>query len=61
MKAKEDMPGARMGAEMVTYGDKLWVYSGADPYGKKVLYNDFFSFDIKTGLWKKETSYSELN
>ena len=46
---------------MVTYGDKLWVYSGADPYGKGVLYNDFFSFDIKTGLWKKETSCSELD
>lgn len=55
------MPGSRMGAQMVTYGDKLWVYSGADPYGKGVLYNDFFSFDIKTGLWKKETSYSELD
>lgn len=61
VKSKDDMPGARMGAMMVHYGDKLWVYSGADPYGKGVLYNDFFSFDVNSGVWKREKSYSELN
>lgn len=55
-----DMPLTRMGAQMVNYGDKLWVYSGADPYGLGVQLSDFFSFNMKKGLWKKESSYTEL-
>ena len=49
-----------MGATLVNYGDKLWVYAGADPYGSGDVYSDFFSFDTKTGLWKKESEFTEL-
>ena len=56
----EDMPHNRMGARMVFYSDRLWVYSGADPYGDGVVFSDFFSFNMTNGLWKKETSFSEL-
>ena len=50
----EDMPSPRMGASMVEYANKLWVYAGADPYGPhNVVFSDFFSFDLITGLWKR--------
>ncbi len=57
----EDMPAPRMGASLVHYDDKLWVYSGADPYNTKKVFNDFFSFNTQTGLWKKESDFTELN
>ena len=58
----EDMPSPRMGASMVEYGNKLWVYAGADPYGpRNVVFSDFFSFDLITGLWKRQTGqFTEL-
>ena len=42
-----DMPSARMGASMVNYDDKLYIYAGADPYISGNVYSDFFSFNIK--------------
>ena len=45
---------------MVHYNEKLYVYAGADPYGTGSVFNDFFSFSIKTGLWQKEDKFSEL-
>lgn len=48
----DDMPRPRMGASMVAYNNKLWVYAGADPYGTGEVFSDFFSFDLETGLWK---------
>ena len=54
------MPSERMGASMVEYADKLWVYAGADPYGSGKVFSDFFSFDLNTGLWEKHTEFSEL-
>ena len=56
----EDMPSGRMGASMVNYNNKLWVYSGADPYGSGVVFQDFFSFNMETGMWKKENAFLEL-
>jgi len=39
-----------MGAEMVTYGDKLWIYAGAQPVTNdnptETTFSDFFSFDL---------------
>ena len=61
VKSSDDMPSERMGASMVEYADKLWVYAGADPYGSGNVFSDFFSFDLNTGLWKKHTEFSELN
>ena len=49
-----DMPSPRMGASMVNYGEKLYIYAGADPYISGKVYSDFFSFDIKSGLWHEE-------
>ena len=49
-----------MGASMVEYHNKLWVYAGADPYGSGDVFSDFFSFDLTTGLWKKQKGFSEL-
>ena len=49
-----------MGASMVSYGDKIWVQGGADPYGTGEVFNDFFSFGITSGLWKKESGFAEL-
>lgn len=57
----EDVPAARMGASMVYYNDKLWVFMGGDPYGAGVLFDDYFSFNLNSGLWKKENDYVELN
>jgi hypothetical protein len=56
----EDVPAPRMGASTVAYGDKLWVYAGADPYGSGTVFSDFFSFSMTSGLWKLESSFSEL-
>ena len=42
---------------MVEYGNKLWVYAGADPYGSGNVFSDFFSFDLTSGLWKKQTGH----
>lgn len=65
----QDMPPACMGAQMVHYGGKLYVYSGADPYGtdsknpELKYYNDLYSFDAKSNgyKWKKETdNFAEL-
>ena len=60
VNAMDDMPQARMGASLVHYDDKLWVYGGADPYNKNKVFDDFFSFNTKTGLWKKETDFKDL-
>ncbi len=30
--AMDNMPSERMGASMIEYDKKLWVYAGADPY-----------------------------
>ena len=49
-----------MGASMVEYNNKLWVYAGADPYGSGDVFDDFFSFDVTSGLWKKQNGFSEL-
>ena len=57
----EDMPKERMGASMVYFDDRLWVYSGADPYGTGAVYSDFYSFNLTSGLWKRDSSFSELN
>ena len=47
---------------MVHYKDKLYVYSGAELSDQgSTVYSDFFSFNMETGLWKKEEDYSELN
>ena len=54
------MPSARMGASLVYYDDKLWVYSGADPYGSGAVFSDFFSFSMTSGLWQKDTRFSQL-
>ena len=51
VKSSDDMPSERMGASMVEYAGKLWVYAGADPYGSGNVFSDFFSFDLNTGLW----------
>jgi len=56
----EDVPTPRMGASLVTYNDKLWVYAGADPYGTGSVFSDFYSFGITSGLWKREDSFTEL-
>ena len=38
-----DMPAARMGASMVHYNGKLFVYGGADPYSaESAVFSDFF-------------------
>lgn len=57
----EDVPSARMGSSMVHYNDRLWVFEGGDPYGAGVLFPDYFSFNLSSGLWKKENDYVELN
>ena len=49
-----------MGASMVNYGEKLYIYAGADPYVSGNVYSDFFSFNIKSGLWKEEPNFSGL-
>ena len=56
------MPAARMGANMVDYGDKLYIYGGVDPYIAEggMTYSDFFSFDMTKGLWKREVDFTEL-
>ena len=59
----EDMPAARMGAQMVHYDGKLFVYGGADPYSAEAsVFSDFFSFDVKDNAfkWKKLDNFSEL-
>jgi len=64
-EALEDVPSERMGAEMVTYGDKLWIYAGAQPVTNdnptETTFSDFFSFDLVTGVWKRETGYGAMN
>jgi N-acetylneuraminic acid mutarotase len=51
-----------MGSQMVHYKDKLYVYSGAElSEQSSTVYSDFFSFNMETGMWKKEEDYSELN
>ena len=55
-----DMPSPRMGASMVNYGEKLYIYAGADPYISGNVYSDFFSFNIKSGLWHEEQNFSGL-
>lgn len=60
VESYENMPSARMGASMVNYGEKLYVYAGADPYGSGVVFSDFFSFNTTSGLWVKEKGFSEL-
>lgn len=54
-----------MGAEMVFYGDKLWIYAGAQPVTNdsptETTFSDFFSFDIVAGVWKKETGFDAMN
>ena len=62
---KDDMPSPRMGASLVSYGDRLYVYSGADPYGSSStsasnIYSDFYSFNRQKGYWKKEKDFAEL-
>lgn len=57
----ENVPSPRMGASMVFYNDKLWVYAGADPYNTGSIFNDFFSFNLSSGFWKRENDYAELN
>ena len=32
VESMNDMPAPRMGASMVNYEDKLYIYGGADPY-----------------------------
>lgn len=54
-----------MGASLVSYGDRLYVYSGANPYGGSDasdanIYSDFFSFNRNKGYWKKEKDFAEL-
>lgn len=58
----EAMPSARMGSSLVNYGDKLYVYGGADPYHEEggKIFSDFFSFNMSSGLWKKENDFTEL-
>ena len=59
----EDMPAARMGASMVHFEGKLFVYGGADPYGAESnSFSDFFSFDSKDNgfKWKKLDNFTEL-
>lgn len=57
-----DMPAARMGAQMVHFDGKLYVYGGADPYIENSVYSDFFSFDAHelAYKWKKLENFSEL-
>lgn len=54
-----------MGTEMVYYGDKLFVYAGAQPITNEnpteQTFSDFFSFDLVSGLWKKETGFTTMN
>ena len=59
----DDMPKGRMGASIVNYLDKLYMYGGADPYaseGQGEVYSDFFSFNTTKGLWKREQDFAEL-
>ena len=58
----DDMPSNRMGASMVSYGNKLYVYSGANPYSESDnnVFSDFFSFNREKGYWKKEKDFAEL-
>ena len=51
-----------MGASLVSYGDRLYVYSGANPYGEgdANIFSDFFSFNREKGYWKKEKDFAEL-
>ena len=61
--AQSDMPSARMGAQMVHFDGKLYVYGGADPYSADAsVYSDFFSFDSKDNAfkWKKLDNFQEL-
>ena len=61
----EDVPDERMGAEMVYYGDRLWIYAGAQPVTNdnptEKTFSDFFSFNIVSGVWKKENGYDAMN
>ena len=55
---KEDVPDPRMSAMMTQYGDKLYIYAGANLYLQQpIIYSDFFSFNMISGLWKKEVAY----
>ena len=59
----EDMPAARMGASMVNFNGKLYVYGGADPYSvESTIFSDFYSFDVNDNAykWKKLDNFTEL-
>ena len=47
-----DMPTARMGAQMINFEGKLYVYGGADPYIDNSVFSDFFSFDSSGNAYK---------
>jgi hypothetical protein len=61
----DDVPSARMGSSMIHFRGKLWVYSGADPYHLKTAKQDplpdFFSFDLESGIWRREDGFSEIS
>ena len=60
------MPRPRMGASLVSYGDRLYMYSGGNPYlnnsdtSDANIYSDFFSYNRQKGYWKKEKDFAEL-
>ena len=63
VESLEDMPKGRMGASIVNYLDKLYMYGGADPYaneGQGDVFSGFYSFNTTKGLWKREQDFAEL-
>lgn len=62
----DDVPAARMGAQMVYNDNKLYVYGGAKPHldeqdTPEVTFGDFFSFNTVQNIWTKETGYGVMN
>ena len=63
----DDVPAARMGAQMVYNDNKLYVYGGAKPKldqqdTDEVTFSDFFTFELNNkNLWAKETRFNAMN
>ena len=63
----DDVPAARMGAQMVYNDNKLYIYGGAKPKldqqdSDEMTFSDFFTFELNNkNLWAKETRFNAMN